>query len=183
MCSVQGQEGENIMPEMHLEKKTIHDVVIDPKHADRTESPEFRAAKERLKQDGHYKCWICGSTENVQIHHFVAEYMFTDIADLEKAKEVAEAFDIYGYGRLLRNQALLSTEDIRCLMALCREHHVSVDHEDGSGGTGIHDMTFPTWIIQRVAKDGFNPVPQKGETVEQVESRIEEQEANPNATS
>lgn len=160
------------MTEIHIESRTIHDVVVDPDHANRTESETFRKAKERLKQDGHYKCWICGTDKDIQIHHFVAEYMFENIADLDKAKEVAETFDIYGYGRLLKHQPLESVEDVRCLMALCQTHHTGVDHADERSGTGIHSLTMPSWLIQRVARDGANPIPQPGETEAQTEAEV-----------
>lgn len=161
---------------LHVESRVIHDIVVDPDHAQRTESETFRKAKQRLKDDGHYKCFICGTDKNIQIHHFVAEYMFENIADLDKAKEIAEIFDIYGYGRLLKDQPLESIEDVRCLMALCQVHHTGVDHADENSGTGIHSLTFPSWIIQRVAKDGCNPIPQPNETIEQVEKDVEEHE-------
>jgi len=167
------------MTDIHIESRTIHDVVVDPDHANRTESAVFRATKKRLRADGHYKCWICGTTKDIQIHHFVAEYMFSDIADLDKAKEVAETFDIYGYGRLLKHQPLTSTEDVRCCMALCQAHHTGVDHADGNSGTGIHSLTMPSWLIQRVARDGANPIPQPGETVAQTETEVKAEEATP----
>ena len=161
---------------IHIEGRTIRDVVIDPDHAERTESETFRKTKQRLKEDGHYRCFICGTDKNIQIHHFIAEYMFANIADLDKAKELAEIFDIYGYGKLLKNQPLESIEDVRCCMALCQTHHTGVDHADGNSGTGIHSMTFPSWLIQRVAKDGMNPIPQPGETVQQTEQDVKEGE-------
>ena len=164
------------MTAIHIEQKTIHDVVIDPDHAARAESATFRKAKERLKEDGHYHCFICDSTEAIQIHHFAAEYMFENIADLAKVKEFVETFDVYGYGKLLKNQPLTSIEDIRCLMALCQTHHTGVDHEDSNSGTGIHSLTFPSWIIQKIAKDGANPIPQPGETVTTAEQDVKEHE-------
>lgn len=164
------------MPKIHIESRTIHDVVIDPDHAARKESATFRNAKRRLKEDGHYKCFICGTDKDIQIHHFVAEYMFENIADLDKAKEIAEIFDIYGYGKLLKHKPLESIEDVRCLMALCQTHHTGVDHENGNSGTGIHSTTFPSWLIQRVARDGGNPIPQPGETVEQAMADVKKAE-------
>lgn len=164
------------MPDLHVESRTIRDVVVDPDHANRTESSVFRKAKQRLKEDGHYKCFICDTDKDIQIHHFVAEYMFENIADLDKAKEVAETFDIYGYGKLLKHQPLESIEDVRCLMALCQTHHTGVDHEDGNSGTGIHSMTFPSWLIQKVAKDGCNPIPQPGQTLASTEAAVKEGE-------
>lgn len=167
------------MTAIHIEAKTIHDVVVDPDHADRTESEVFRKAKERLKEDGHYKCWICGSTDNLQVHHFAAEYMFEDIADLDKVKRFTEEFDVYGYGRLLKDQPLTSVESVRCLMVLCQTHHTGVDHADGGSGTGIHSLTFPSWIMQKLAKDGENPIPQSNETAAQAEADVKAQEVQP----
>jgi hypothetical protein len=162
---------------MHLESRTIKDVVVDPDHAQRTESPTFAASKKRLQEDGHYQCWICGSTQNLQVHHFAAEYMFENIADPEKVKTFVEEFDVYGYGRLMSHQPVVSIEEPRCLMVLCQAHHTGVDHEDGNSGTGIHSMTFPSWIIQKLAKDGANPIPQPGETEAQAVAEIKATEA------
>jgi len=167
------------MDTLHVEKKELKDICIDPDHAEpRFESEVFRAAKERLKADGHYRCWVCGTTDNLQVHHFIVEYMFQPLEDLSRVKEVAEQLDIYGYGRLLKNQPLTSSEDVRCLMVLCQSHHTGVNHEGGNG-TGIHDLSFPSFIIQAVCRPGCNPIPQKGETWEQTTERIHSKEIDP----
>ncbi|MCL6442091.1 MAG: hypothetical protein K6T83_01270 [Alicyclobacillus sp.] len=163
---------------LHIEQRTIHDIVIDPDHSDRTESEVFRKAKERLKEDGHYRCYICGTTNDLQVHHRAAEYMFNNIVDFDKLKEFCEEWDLYGYGRLLKAQPITTVDDIRNQMVLCRTHHTGVDHDDGNSGTGIHNMTFSSWIIQKLAKDGCNPVPQPGETAETAEKRVKEGESH-----
>ena len=156
----------------HIQQRTIHDDVIDPAHADRTGSAAFRAARERIQADGHWQCWICGTTEHLELHHFIVEYELKTIVDLDEMKTVAEALDVYGYGHLLRNKPLTDPEDIRCYMVLCRPHHIGVDHADGGSGTGIHSATFNTFLIQRVAKKGWNPVPQPGETFVEALKRL-----------
>lgn len=156
----------------HVQTRTLHDDVIDPMHADRAESGAFRAARERIQADGHWQCWICGTTEQLELHHFLAEYEFKDIVDLDEMKVIAEALDVYGYGHLLRNRPITDPEDVRCYMTLCRPHHIGVDHADGGSGTGIHELTFSTFIIQRLAKKGLNPVPQPGETFVDVLKRL-----------
>lgn len=157
----------------HAISREIKEVIVDPYHgAPRKESPTFRAAKRRLKADGHYRCWVCGTEQHLQVHHFAVEWMDQDVADLQKVKAFVEAFDVYGYGRLLTHQPLTSVEDVRCLMVLCQIHHTGVDHQDGNSGTGIHNTTFPTWVIQKLAKDGLIPVPQPGETLAQVLARV-----------
>ena len=152
----------------HLEKHTLHEVVITPEHAQRAESEEFRHNKQRLREDGHYCCWVCGTTENLQVHHFGIEWSLADIADWGKVKAFCEEWDPYGYGRLLRKQPMNSPDDIRNLLVLCQEHHTGVDHADGGSGTGIHDLTFPVWVVQKLAKVGDDPVPQDGQTDDEV---------------
>ena len=155
------------MIETHEIKRKLIEVVIDPSHVDRTESAEFRRSKTRLKEDGHYRCYICGTTENLQVHH-QAEWMFANDIDFEKLKAFVEEWDIYGYGKLLRSQLLTTVDDVRCMVVLCQPHHTGVDHADEDSGTGIHSLTFPAWLIQKLAKEGKNPIPQNGETAEQV---------------
>ena len=161
----------------HVIRRTLHDDVIDPSHADRKESKVFRAAKRRLKADGHYRCWICRTTKNLQVHHFIAEYMVKSVVDLDEMKVVAEELDIYGYGHLMRHVPITDPEDIRGMMVLCQTHHTGVDHTDGGGGTGVHDLTWNTWLLQRIAKKHLNPVPQPGETFVDVLKRLVD--ANP----
>lgn len=160
----------------HVEHRTLHDFAIDPDHAERTESPEFREAKRRLHEDGHMKCYICGGTEHLQVHHRACEYMFEAVVDFDLLKEFCEEWDIYGYGKLLKAKPISSPDDVRNQMVLCQAHHTGVDHEDGGGGTGIHAVTFPTWIIQKLALPGANPVPQQGETFAMTQARIKKRE-------
>lgn len=165
---------ENKIVAEHMESRTIRDFVVDPDHKQRKESPEFRTAKKRLKQDGHYKCYVCGSTKKIQIHHRAAEYMFRNIVDFNLLKEFCEEWDPFGYGKLLKNQPMISVDDVRNQLPLCEQHHVGIDHEDGGGGTGIHYLTFPSWIIQKIALPGANPIPQQGETFAQAMERIKQ---------
>lgn len=94
--------------------------------------------------------------------------MFANDIDFEKLKVFDKEWDVYGYGRLLRNQPLTTVDNIRCMVVLFQPHP-GVDHADEDRGTGIHSLTFPVWLIQKLAKEGKNPVPQNGETAEQLE--------------
>lgn len=156
----------------HIQRRTLHEIVITPDHVKRTESAEFRQSKERLKADGHYKCWVCGITESLQAHHYGIEWSLANAADWDVVKAFCEEWDPYGYGRLLRNQPMTSADDIRNMLILCQEHHTGVDHADGGSGTGIHEMTFPVWLVQKLAKPGEDLVPQVGETEEKAETSV-----------
>ena len=158
----------------HAMQRTLREIVIVPDHVHRTESAEFRRSKERLKADGHYRCWVCGTTENLQVHHFAMEWSLANVADWSQTKTFVEEWDPYGYGRLLRSQPVTSADDVRNMLVLCQDHHTGVDHEDGGGGTGIHQITFPVWLIQKLAKPGADAVPQAGETVQEAEQTVKE---------
>lgn len=141
----------------HVMRRRLLETVNDPAHGERTNSPEFRRSKKRLRADGHYTCWICGTAKNIQIHHYGSEWMFGTITDFGKLKTFCEEWDCYGYGRVLKNQPMTSTEDIRNCMALCREHHLS-GPADGAAN-GVHDITFSAWVSQKLVKDGMVTVP------------------------
>jgi hypothetical protein len=160
----------------HTESRTVHDIAVDPDHEQRTESAEFRDAKKRLHADGHMHCYVCGTESNLQVHHRACEYMFADVVDYAKLKEFVEEWDIYGYGKLLRHKPITSPDDVRNQMVLCQEHHTGVDHADGGGGTGIHYLPFPEWIMQKLALDGADPVPQAGETLSHALTRVKAHE-------
>lgn len=138
----------------HKQEKTIKEVIIYPDHVERKESEEFRKCKVRLKEDCHFKCWVCGSEEQLEVHHFGCEWALEADVDFDKLKAFLEEFDPYGYGKLLKNKPITSVDDIRNMLVLCERHHRR--SEDG-----IHETTFPIWIIQKLAKQGVEPVPKE----------------------
>ena len=137
----------------HREERSLDEIVIYPEHEDRKESAEFRKAKKKLKEDGHYECWVCGSKLGLEAHHFACEWALANACDYDKLKEVLELFDIYGYSAGMKDMPITSVDDVRNMLVLCKHHHT---HKVN----GIHSCSFPIWIIQKVAKDGENPVPQ-----------------------
>ena len=152
----------------HLEKLTGTAYMIVPEHAERAESPEFRAAVKRLKEDGHYVCWISGRKDgelrpdgtktDLQVHHLFMEFCLAADCDFDKLKAMCEEWDIYGYGRLLRNTSITSIDDLRQMMVLDQPFHT------GGGGdgvaNGIHFIPFPYWMPQKVCRTGTNPIPE-----------------------
>lgn len=112
------------MTEAHETIRHLTEVVITPEHADRTESPEFRHSKDRIKKDGHFKCWVCGAMENLQVHHFGCEWSLQNVCDFEKLKAFCEEWDPYGYGKLLRNIPIITADDVRNMLVLRMQHHL-----------------------------------------------------------
>ncbi|WP_407308121.1 hypothetical protein [Desulfosporosinus sp. SB140] len=52
------------------------------------------------------------------------------------------------------------------MLVLCQHHHTG-GSKDGTAN-GIHEITFPVWVIQKLAKQGEDPVPQEGEKRERI---------------
>ena len=147
----------------HAQIKTIREVVITPEHIVRAESSQFKKSKERLEDDGHYQCWVCGIKDELQVHHYAAEWSLAEIIDYDKLKQFCEEWDCYGYGKLLKNIPITSVDDIRNMMVLCQDHHTGTG-DITQAGTGIHSLTLNAFLIQKLAKE--NPIPQDGETIE-----------------
>lgn len=140
-----------------LIKRTLEEMIVVPDHEKRRESAEFRKSKVRLKKDGHFSCYLCGCTEGLEVHHYGAEWSLAKTVDFDRLKAFCEEWDVYGYGKLLKNQPITSVDDIRNCMVLCRTHHTSAG--DDGVDNGIHFITFPVWISQGLARKGENPVP------------------------
>jgi hypothetical protein len=136
----------------HEVKRTLKEDIIYPDHESRTTSELFLKSKERLKEDGHDECFICGSKENIETHHFGCEYSLANNCDFEKLKKLLLIFDIYGYSGLLKDIPIENVDDIRNMMNLCRHHHIETE-------TGIHECSFPIFISQFIEKDGINMIP------------------------
>lgn len=160
------------MTKEHIIHRTIHETFVDPDHASRHESEEFRKSKERLKEDGHYKCWVCGTKEHLQCHHFGSEWMFANVVDFNKLKDFVEEWDPYGYGKLLRHRPITTVDDVRNMLYLCQDHHTGVDHADDKSAMGIHELPFPEWIMQKLALEGADPIPQAGENVQETMDEV-----------
>lgn len=158
------------MIEAHETIRHLTEVIITQGHVCRTESTEFLHNKDRLKADGHFKCWVCGSTEDLQVHHFGCEWSLQNVCDFEKLKAFCEEWDPYGYGKLLKNIPIASADDVRNMLVLCLQHRLG-GTKDGVAN-GIHEITFPAWVIQKLANSSEDPVPQEGEKPEQVLEQI-----------
>lgn len=169
----------------HAMRRNLTEVVITPAHVKRKESKEFRTAKKRLKQDGHYLCWVCGSTNQLQVHHYGGEWSLEADIDMDKLKQFLLDFDVYGYSRLMRNLPLTTVDDVRNMMVLCQEHHTG---GTGDGiANGIHNITFPVWISQKIAKDDHFPVPSslqhvQGTLPDHNARTLKKDEADPSST-
>lgn len=156
----------------HIATRQLTETMVIPEHEERKESKEFARAKRQLKKDGHFKCWVCGSTKKLQVHHFLYEWCIHSTCDFEKLKEVCEQLDVYGYGKAMKHIPIISIDDIRNMMVLCQEHHTGGVSKDGVAN-GIHNITFPTWIAQKIAIESKNPIPTNREELFAIQEKID----------
>ena len=150
----------------HTITRHLLEIVNDPAHGRRSTSAIFRASKKRLRADGHWQCWICGTTRHLEVHHYGLEWMFAAVADWAALKAFCEEWDVYGYGHLLRHQPMTSVDDIRNCMVLCREHHRGGPADGAANGT--HNITFSAWVSPKLVRADAVTVPQDADPTDGV---------------
>ena len=134
------------MTKAHEQKDTIQEDVWYPAHVQRTESATFRANKHTLVKKLRLKCWVCGCSEHLEVHHLHEWALWPDL-DPEKVHDDLMVFDPYGFSHQMTGQPVESPDDIRNLLVLCEHHHRHPEQ-------GIHRLTFPVWLPQRAANPG-----------------------------
>lgn len=132
----------------HVQHETVTEDIFYPEHGPRTdENPEFNKARDHLITTLGIGCHICGSKENLEAHHYGTEFAEEPNCDMDKLKAFLLEWDVHGRSAILKDTPIKDSADIRNLMILCATHH---RHKD----KGIHALTYPIWIMQKVAKDG-----------------------------
>lgn len=121
----------------HEVKETLSIDIFYPDHSPRTESALFRRTKRGLIDLDNAPCWICGTRENREVHHFHAEWADADGIDWDKMRLLHPAFDWTDF-----KEATDFIDSRYNMMVLCKYHHTHKNH-------GIHMMPYPIWIMQR----------------------------------
>ena len=115
-----------------------------PDHAKRVESPLFERTKHHLIDVQNVPCWLCGSLEHREVHHFILEWAYADAVDFEKVKADYPTFDWASFKE--PTDFIDSAFNMRVLCEVCHR----------GKGRGIHCLPFPVWVVKRYLKDGFN---------------------------
>ena len=152
---------------VHLEKRTLHEVVAYPPHTPREADPHYKVfhhAQHRLIHELGTGCWIGGATlveikaglpaghrchgaTQLEAHHAIAEFAGLSEVDWRKvAKDFPQA-EIHS-----DEDFLTYAESEGGLMILCDIHHRHV-------GKGIHAVTYPAWLLDRYANDDYEFLP------------------------
>lgn len=139
----------------HFKRGTFEEKYWLPAHEKRRESVLFKSNKKLIRDDCGAPCWICGATDDLEVHH-VFEWAFWNALDRRKVTDILHAIEFYDtdYTALAQDASRLrqhlselakqkpvldSPDDARNLVVLCREHH-------RLKFTGIHTVSFPLWL-------------------------------------
>ena len=131
----------------HLENKTLTEHIEYPGHEPRTTSSMFRTNRHILIERLGLGCWVCGSKQNLEAHHWF-EWSLWPKLDPAKVLLVLRMIDFYGFAHHKADQPVESPDDIRNLVVLCEAHHRQPE-------MGIHCLEFPIWLPQRAVKEGL----------------------------
>jgi len=133
----------NTATDRHEVKESFTVDVWYPDHDPRTTSNTFNHTKRHLIDDEDTPCWICGSKENREVHHFIVEWAYADAIDWDKVKKDHPTFDWAGF-----KTAEDFVDSIYNMRVLCQLHHRGLNH-------GIHTIPYPIWQVQKYVKDDF----------------------------
>ncbi len=127
----------------HELHESIQIDIFYPDHVQRTESKLFAKTKHHLIHELDTPCWICGSKEKREVHHFHLEWADANGVDIDKLKLAHPNFDWTTF-----NEITDFVDSEYNMMVLCEKHHRARDH-------GIHLLPYPIWIMQKYQKSDF----------------------------
>lgn len=148
------------MTDAHEEKKTLTVVYNVEAHADRRETALYENSREKLFkhtpvvifQNDPGRCFICQRTQEevgapLQSHHFGIERCFAEAPILWDL--VKRDFPSFPWRDFNEKNPYTFVDDMSAQgLLLCEEHHIGKD-------TGIHNVPFPLWIMQRYLAPGY----------------------------
>lgn len=144
----------------HLVRHLIHESVMYPAHAPRSESPEYATKHHQLVVEEDRPCFICGvrnstlgspeenphGASEMETHHLYVEWSLINATDVAKLNTYFhKQLDAAGWA------AELDHGDEN-LLVLCDIHH---RHKEA----GIHELTYPIWIAQKFIRDDWQLFP------------------------
>ena len=131
----------------HEQRLTISVDVFIPDHPDRTATPIFDATRRKLiEHDPDACCFICGTKENLELHHQIVEWCDSTAVNWDKVKAESPDFDWEAFDP--NHPETFIDSEWNAKLVLCKKHHTGKDH-------GIHMLPEPIWRLQKLKKDEF----------------------------
>lgn len=135
---------------MSVLRRQLDELVSYPKHEPRRASAEYRKVHRHLVYEMDAPCWVCGIRRSVggamETHHDHFEWASQNGLDL--AKVTAD------WPAITDRQKLAEWVDSELnMLVLCAAHH-------RGKYTGIHEISYPAWLLQRYEGDAFTFIDQ-----------------------
>lgn len=132
----------------HLQKQTDALAFYYPSHEPRKGDPHYRLFNQMRRKliAAGARCWICGTSKNLEIHHNEIEYAAATGVDLAKFEH------LFPGAHVKTEEDLLNwCESPSNAKVLCALHHRGPFN-------GVHHVPLPNWLLQRLWKKGL-PAP------------------------
>lgn len=131
----------------HEQKQTLTVDVFVPDHPDRTASAIFASTRrELIEHNPGACCYICGSRDDLELHHQLIEWCDAGAVDWEKVKKDVPDFLWETFDPAKPETFIDSKWNAK--LVLCKKHHTGKDH-------GIHMLPEPLWRLQRYKRADF----------------------------
>jgi len=125
---------------VHVTHEAVTVEELTPPHEPREDTPAYRRAHKHLIEELDTPCWLCGSKESRESHHFPVERSLAGAVDIERLAvdhpEVREYPDLMDWVDSEHN-----------LLVLCADCH--------RGPGGIHHALAQDVFIRRYARRGY----------------------------
>ena len=135
---------------MSVLHRSLDELVAYPPHPPRTESSIYKRTHHHLVYVLDAPCWICGIRHStggaMETHHFHFEWASQNGLDLTKVTA--------DWPEITDRKALAEWVDSEGnMLVLCAAHH-------RGKYTGIHEITYPAWLLQRYESEDFTFISQ-----------------------
>ncbi len=139
---------------MPVLKRTLDELVAYPPHDPRVASSTYAHTHHHLIYKLDAPCWVCGIRHSeggaLETHHFHFEWASQNGLDL--AKVTADWPEITDRAKLAE-----WVDSESNMLVLCAAHH-------RGKYTGIHEITYPAWLLQRYQGEDWTFVAQQTHT-------------------
>lgn len=133
------------MPHEFKEKMEV-DVEL-PDHEQRKRTAKFEHARHQMIEVEKQTCWVCGTSEELELHHWVIEDCLANAVDFSEGSKLRQDFPEFDWASFKEPQDFVS--DRVNMRVFCKKHHTGV-------GTSIHRLPYPVFNVQRYLKADFN---------------------------
>lgn len=129
----------------HLRRFTIHITRYYPDHEDRHATELYRHTRHQLIVVERIPCWVCGTHEKLETHHYYVEWADQRAVDWDIfMQEYPSIVDWSEY----RDDPARFVDCRANMLVLCAKHHRHVNY-------GIHCLTYPDWQLLCHERPGY----------------------------